>query len=107
MKSKYICKFCGQEKKLIKAHIIPKKFYLDYKNEQYMGVDALSRKFKIQQNGAYDKNILCSDCDGKILGKFDKEGYRVLFEEIYKHRQLLPNNDSVYYLTSNDYNYEY
>lgn len=23
-----ICKFCGQEKKLIKAHIIPKKFYL-------------------------------------------------------------------------------
>ena len=71
MTLKNTCKFCGQEKKLIKAHIIPKNFYLDYKKEQYMSVDSLSGKFKIQQNGAYDKNILCSDCDGKILGKFD------------------------------------
>lgn len=28
-----ICKFCGQEKKLIKAHIIPRHSYLNYKNE--------------------------------------------------------------------------
>ena len=26
-----ICKFCGQEKKLINAHIIPKNFYLERK----------------------------------------------------------------------------
>ena len=51
MKSKNICKFCGQEKKLIKAHIIPRNFYLDYKNEQYMEVNALSGKFTIKQSG--------------------------------------------------------
>ena len=100
-------KFCGQEKKLIKAHIIPKNFYLDYKKEQYMSVDSLSGKFKIQQNGAYDKNILCSDCDGKILGKFDKEGYRILFEEINKHSVKMFIDNAIYYLTSKDYNYEY
>ena len=38
---KNTCKFCGQEKKLIKAHIIPKNFYLDYKKEQYMSIDSL------------------------------------------------------------------
>lgn len=30
-----ICKFCGQEKKLIKAHIIPKKFYLGLSEDKY------------------------------------------------------------------------
>ena len=52
MTSKNTCKFCREEKKLIKAHVIPKNFYLDYKKEQYISVDSLSGKFKIQQNGA-------------------------------------------------------
>ena len=105
--SKGKCKFCGQEKKLIKAHIIPRNFYLDYKNEKYLGVDSISGKFTIQQNGAYDKNILCEDCDGKILGEFDKEGYRVLFDEVYKHILYSDKNTKIYYLTSENYNYEY
>ncbi|MCM1003370.1 MAG: hypothetical protein NC408_03400 [Candidatus Gastranaerophilales bacterium] len=107
MRYKNVCKFCGKEKKLIKAHIIPRKFYLDYKDEQYMSVNKLSGKFQIQQSGAYDKNILCEDCDGKILGKFDQEGYRVLFDEIYKHKLNQLNHDSMYYITSEYYNYEY
>ncbi len=107
MISKNICKFCGQEKKLIKAHIIPRNFYLNYKNEKYLGVDSISGKFTIQQSGAYDKNILCEDCDGKILGEFDKEGYRILFSEVYKHILYSDKNTKIYYLTSENYNYEY
>ena len=107
MHSKDICKFCGQNKKLIKAHIIPRHFYLDYKDEQYVSVNSLSGKFKIQQSGAYDKNVLCLDCDSKILGQFDKEGYRVLFDEIKKHKLNKIGNDIIYYLTSKDCNFEY
>lgn len=105
MTSKNICKFCGQEKKLIKAHIIPRNFYLDYKNEQYMEVDELSGKFTIKQNGSYDKNILCAECDGKILGKFDQEGYRILLDEIYKHCLYHDDKIKIYNLTSEYYDY--
>ena len=67
MKNNTTCKFCGQEKKLIKAHIIPRKFYLDYKSEKYVGVNSQTGEFVLQQCGSYDKNILCEDCDSKIL----------------------------------------
>ncbi len=105
MKSKNICKFCGQEKKLIKAHIIPRNFYLDYKNEQYMEVNALSGKFTIKQSGSYDKNILCSDCDN-LLGEFDKEAHRVLIREINNNLIHQAQNYTLYYCKPTNYNYE-
>lgn len=74
-----VCKFCGQEKKLIKAHIIPKKFYLGLKDDRYLCINSQNCKYMIQQQGGYDSNILCEDCDNHILGEFDKEGYRILF----------------------------
>ena len=71
------CKFCGQEQKLINAHIVPECFYLGLKNkDKYVNFDAnlKSRQYKIYQKGGMDKNILCAECDGKILGKIDNEG---------------------------------
>lgn len=104
-----ICKFCGQEKKLIKAHIIPKNFYLNRKHEKYQLVNLFSASGRVteKQSGAYDKNILCGDCDNKILGEFDKEGYRVLLQEINNH--LVAQYFSykkVYLFTSADFNYD-
>lgn len=84
-----ICKFCGQEKKLIKAHIIPKKFYVALKNDKYFGINSETGKYSIQQQGAYDSNILCGDCDNNILGELDKEGYRVLFGDFNKYKCIL------------------
>lgn len=71
-----------------------------------MRVDELSGKFTIKQNGSYDKNILCANCDGKILGKFDKEGYKVLLKEVYNHLIYQTIGIKLYYLTANDYSYE-
>ncbi|MBD5402323.1 hypothetical protein HDR58_05935 [bacterium] len=102
---KNICKFCGKEAKLIKAHIIPRKFYLDYKNEKYMLVNELTGKFQIRQSGTHDNSILCESCDSKILGVFEKEGYRVLFDEIYKHVAYKDDKTIVYHLTSDSYDY--
>lgn len=86
-----ICKFCGQEKKLIKAHIIPKKFYLGLKYDRYLCINSKVGKYFVQQQGGYDSNILCADCDNHILGKFDKEGYRILFGDFSKYKYVQPH----------------
>ncbi len=61
-----ICKFCEQEKKLIKAHIIPKKFYLGLNEDRFLCINSKTAKFTFQQQGGYDSNILRADCDNHI-----------------------------------------
>lgn len=55
------CKFCGDEKKLIKAHIIPEAFFT------LGGARLLSSLPDVHPKrapiGVYDPNILCADCD--------------------------------------------
>ena len=101
-----ICKFCGKEKKLIKAHIIPKNFYLARKNDKYLCINSKTGEYTYQQQGGYDSNILCKDCDNHILGEFDKEGYRVLFGDFnkYKYIQTYPQG-KIYQLDSNNFDY--
>lgn len=101
-----ICKFCGQEKKLIKAHVIPKKFYLGLNEDKYLCINSKIGKYTIQQQGGYDSNILCADCDNHILGKFDKEGYRVLFDDFskYKYMQAHPQY-KIYQLDNTKFDY--
>lgn len=99
-----ICKFCGQEKKLIKAHIVPECFYIGLKNkDKYLSINSKTCKYTIQQKGGYDKNILCEDCDSKIIGKFDKEGYKILFDDFskYKYEYLYPQK--IYQLDNSCY----
>lgn len=102
-----ICKFCGQEKKLIKAHIIPKKFYLGLKDDRYLCINSQNCKYMIQQQGGYDSNILCGDCDNHILGEFDKEGYKILLGDFskYKYIQLHPQY-RIYQLDNTNFDYE-
>ncbi|MGD9637758.1 MAG: hypothetical protein AB7U85_01705 [Alphaproteobacteria bacterium] len=71
------CFLCGEDKKLIKAHIIPEKYFTKTKKLQkiYSYDGDYPKKNRI---GVYDNEILCSDCDGK-LGKYDEYSYEVLF----------------------------
>lgn len=101
-----ICKFCGQEKKLIKAHIIPKNFYTARKEDRYLCIIPKIKQCIFKQNGGYDSNILCGDCDNNILGEFDKEGYRVLFGDFDKYKYILmPPHYKIYQLDSIDFDY--
>src|SRR5699024_7989966 len=101
-----ICKFCGQEKKLIKAHIIPKNFYIARKEDRYLLINSKTRKYAYKQNGGYDSNILCRDCDNHILGEFDKEGYRVLFDDFNKYQYVHTHpQGKIYQLDSNNFDY--
>lgn len=69
-----ICKYCEQEKKLCRAHIIPHVFYKkmcdDAKHPQFSKIKLGENKSKISPIGFYDNNILCSECDNK-LGYYD------------------------------------
>jgi hypothetical protein len=69
-----ICRLCLKEKKLIDAHIIPKFMFNGMKDEKNSflevvhNLDTNISKVKRTQKEDYDKNILCGDCDNKILG---------------------------------------
>lgn len=64
-------------------------------------------KYTYKQNGGYDSNILCGDCDNHILGEFDKEGYRVLFNDFnkYQYVQIYPQY-KIYQIDSNNFDYK-
>lgn len=68
------CKLCGEAKKLIDAHIIPKSFY-DFSNRDLGPTKVISNAAgqfpKRTQTGIYDNTILCNVCDG-FFGKFDQ-----------------------------------
>lgn len=61
-----ICKLCLQEKKLIKAHLLPRNILkrIHGKNRAYIAAELHNlNKYSIKQDGLWDKNILCHDCD--------------------------------------------
>ncbi len=69
------CCLCGKTKNLIKAHLLPKFFYLYLysgydRNKSLILFDGENKTVKKRPVGTYDQNILCRDCDGK-LGVYD------------------------------------
>ncbi len=69
------CKLCNKEKRLLKrSHIIPDFMYNGLFDEKHFiaPLDLIKfQKKKLLPNGFYDSNILCEDCDNKILGNLE------------------------------------
>ena len=71
------CLLCGKNKKLCEAHIFPKWcFKALYPNNKIEGKSLVmisdSQNYtKRKRDGIKDSNILCGDCDSKILGELD------------------------------------
>lgn len=77
---KNACRLCLQDKKLIKAHIIPEGFYRllrDGNIAPEMHSNAPGSFPKRMQVGTYDPTILCSECDQK-MAPWDDYGQQVL-----------------------------
>ncbi|MCF6777278.1 hypothetical protein L3V83_11965 [Thiotrichales bacterium 19X7-9] len=64
------CKFCLEEKKLCKAHILPKCLYGNLLDGTAKIISGSMPYSKQSPNGIYDPNILCSKCDN-YFGMFD------------------------------------
>ena len=79
------CKLCNKDKKLIKkSHIIPEFMYQDLFDEKHRIFEVLIKpdlqlKKKPRQSGGYDKNILCENCDNKILGSLERYASLALY----------------------------
>lgn len=84
------CKLCLEEKPLVKAHIIPDFIYKnlelyepDKKGQGRVHVGIVrNNKFSYNSKGLptgiYDRDILCADCDGKIIGAYEDYAKKVL-----------------------------
>ena len=82
-----ICQYCGEEKELCSAHIIPKAFY-KLKQSPYLGISSDGKVDVTKcQNGIKDPNILCAKCDG-ILGKYDKYAVEILKKKILENPKI-------------------
>lgn len=82
-----ICKLCGQEKELIKkSHIIPDFMYQDLYDDKHKLIlfsphDYINgqAKQKRASSGDYEGNILCNDCDNKLLGGYEDYAAKAIF----------------------------
>ncbi len=70
------CKLCKKYVPLIKAHIIPKFFFL----QTNMFLSYKNNFTKKRPSGTYDQKILCEKCDG-FLGKFDNYAKDILIDK--------------------------
>ncbi len=63
------CKLCKQQKKLIRAHLLPdglKKFAMSESDSSLVVIDTNTGWHKKKQTLEHDPQILCKDCDGLI-----------------------------------------
>lgn len=85
------CRLCGEEKTLIKSHIVPEGFYKKiYDNKRRLFLTSQSRKaFIAMQKGEREK-LLCKECDGNLIGnRYDKYGIEVIRDGFHMQK----NND--------------
>jgi len=80
-----ICKLCRENKKLIKAHILPEGFFRRMRKDEahlfaITGKGGYKKRLPI---GEYDQEILCKDCDAK-LGVWDNYALKILKKETFE-----------------------
>lgn len=78
------CKLCGEQERLIKAHIIPESLYGPLRREGRIprmystAPDAFPKRTR---TGIYDDGILCASCDNKI-GDWDNYAQEMLLKPL-------------------------
>lgn len=77
------CKLCLQEKKLLqKSHIIPDFMYQELFDENHKLISFVTsdpKRAKSVSSGEYESNILCKDCDNKIIGALETYASKFLY----------------------------
>jgi|WetSurMetagenome_2_1015567.scaffolds.fasta_scaffold126567_2 hypothetical protein len=97
-----ICKFCLEEKKCIKCHIIPRSFFKSILKPHAL---IISDKFnsKRSQTGIYDENLVCKECE-KLFSPFDDYACHLLLSDIPTDDVMVNQGGRIAYLIT-DYNY--
>ena len=101
------CHLCLEDKKLIKAHIIPESFFLPLKSgkrvpELHTNTNGVyPRRAPV---GIYDTSILCSNCDNTI-GDWDNYAQQLLLKEFNEDLAIYDSSKKVAYKIDN-FDYE-
>lgn len=101
-----ICRFCGHDKKLVKAHIIPEGFFRKIRRGKDVphllssGDGAYPKKVPI---GVYDQQILCETCERRFA-QWDQYGQEFLSDKPRGWKRLCSHTGPVgYEVHSYDY----
>ncbi|MCP9828665.1 hypothetical protein KBZ19_09220 [Synechococcus sp. L2F] len=107
------CRLCHAEKNLVEAHIIPRHFYHSIRNSGIgFGAGELvpriyaagsNRKPKQCQSGIFDSNMLCADCDQKVIGPWDKYAQELFLRSFPKQLATSMRIPAFYCVDSFDY----
>lgn len=82
-----ICRLCNKERKLVESHIIPKFMYKGMKDENHSfsevtyNLETDQNKIRRKQKEDFDPNILCEDCDNRVLGGIEKYAEQSMYGE--------------------------
>ncbi len=90
-----ICKLCKEEKALIKkSHIIPEFLYKELYDDKHRmrKFDAIEKAKGIEKiskppKGEYESGLLCRECDGDRLGKYESYVASILANEELQEEQ--------------------
>jgi len=101
------CKFCSNDKRLIKAHIIPEGFF----RRQRQGKESLElvtnkagEYDKKAPIGVYDKTIVCNDCEN-IWREWDDYAQKLLAEEPLNGQARYRDGQKIAYMVK-DFDYK-
>lgn len=101
------CKLCGEDKKLIKAHIIPAGFFRPLRiGKSAPEIHSNTNGVYPQKSpiGVYDKDILCEKCD-RYLGLWDDYAHKILIQDFSEQLAVYKRNNKVAYKIDN-YDYK-
>lgn len=97
LKSQGLCKLCLQNKKLIKAHIIPEGFFRPLRSGNLapeMHTSTPGSYPKRSPIGVYDPSILCSECDQK-MAPWDDYAQELLIHQFSAARRVVLQGQTV------------
>jgi hypothetical protein len=94
-----VCRYCGHNKKLIKAHVIPGSFFRRLRSGKAPPMLLTNNQYEYPKRapiGVYDKNILCEDCE-KNFGDWDNYAQDILDIKPKNGLLLMENSQFVGY----------
>lgn len=102
------CKFCGKDRKLVKAHIIPKSFFKAI-NKTSVPSKLITNNPNIPPKkspiGIYDPKLVCTNCEDKFK-KPDDYAYNFFTKKVIcSSNKIFDNNELLGFFVT-DINYE-
>jgi hypothetical protein len=99
------CKLCGKDKKLVRAHIIPKSLWKPLFDEQPPQVHSTAPTADDKKSpvGVYDTGILCAQCES-IFSPWDDYAQKLFLAKPTEDQYVIKNGQKIAYVeTDIDY----